>query len=287
MPELNCHFVSRFLTRPWEYEQRRLWYFDFDRGEVRWQSSETLFAAKGTNSPAVEERLNRIIETPLASARAKLANEVSDQQDQELPWPLFRALALLMMLQPLRTPDHPQRGEILEQTILHSDDELNQIASAAAQRYQLGRIAVRPDAPLLYASAGFFPLFARRSDDYWGAAIAIPISMRHVFGMKTRGHAADRVEKGSGRLLRRPSRAASACAAFPVAVPRARGYSRSTCQEPPLFDDCLSRILLRVSRRRLRSSGRAANAGSFLIFALSGMGNPGGVWSNRSVEASQ
>jgi hypothetical protein len=60
MPELNCHFVSRFLTRPWEYDQRRLWYFDFDRKQVCSRSSETLFAAKGTNSLAVEQRLNRI-----------------------------------------------------------------------------------------------------------------------------------------------------------------------------------------------------------------------------------
>lgn len=63
---LNCHFVSRFATKPWEFEQRSLWYFDFECERVLRGSSETLFATSGENTREVEERLNTLIETPIS-----------------------------------------------------------------------------------------------------------------------------------------------------------------------------------------------------------------------------
>lgn len=180
MSGLNCHFVSRFLTRPWEHDDRRLSYFDFDRDELLQASSRSLFAANGVNTPEVEARLNQIIETPVAQAIARLADG-NVHEDQNLEWPLFRALALLMLLQPLRVSDEPDRAQTLEEFVLRTDAELNELAEAAHDTYQLGRITVRPDAPLLYPAAGFFPLPARNKAGSYKAAIALPVGGRYVF----------------------------------------------------------------------------------------------------------
>jgi hypothetical protein len=68
---INSHFVSRFLTQPWEHGQRMLWYYDFDDNRIRSQSSRSLFATKGANSADVELRLNQLVESPIAGARSQ------------------------------------------------------------------------------------------------------------------------------------------------------------------------------------------------------------------------
>ena len=50
---INCHFVSRFATKPWEFGPRWLWYFDFERDGTYRASSETLFAVAGENTRAL------------------------------------------------------------------------------------------------------------------------------------------------------------------------------------------------------------------------------------------
>jgi hypothetical protein len=135
MPGLNCHFVSRFLTRPWEYGQRQLSFFDFADGAVRSWSSRSLFAAAGVNSPGVETRLNQVIETPISGAIAELVvTQVG--LEEFLQWPLFRALSLLLMLQPLRSSGLAEPAERLEETITRTDAELDDLTQAAQASYQ-------------------------------------------------------------------------------------------------------------------------------------------------------
>lgn len=180
MTDLNCHFVSRFLTKPWEHGQRELHYFDFTDGKVKTGFSRTLFAEVGTNSREVEQRLNQVIETPISQALTQLGAPQAASGQRGLVWPVFRALTLLMMLQPLRLPGNAARNETLEETVLKSDKELDEIAQAASQRYQLGRFTVRPDAALLYPESGFFPIVAEDDRGAWRACIAVPIALQHV-----------------------------------------------------------------------------------------------------------
>jgi hypothetical protein len=174
---LNCHFVSRFLTTPWEHGQRQLWYYDFAGDEVRSSSSRSLFAVGGANTLKVEARLNQVIETPISMAIARLV----DSNHELLEWPVFRAVSLLLMLQPLRSSKRPEHAERLEETVTRTDAELDEFASAAQASYQIGRVTVRNDAPLLFPAAGFFPLVGRNDDGTWGMAIALPVGGRHVF----------------------------------------------------------------------------------------------------------
>jgi len=180
MSGLNSHFVSRFLTTPWEHGQRRLSYFDFEAGCFGSQSSETLFALRGTNTQEVEERLNSVIETPVSQAMARLTDSQPDSEEL-LEWPLFRAASLRLMLQPTRAAEGSEHSERLETTVMRSDPELDELAKQAQALYQLGRITIRTDVPLLYPAAGFFPLVAKGASGSYEAAIALPVARRHVF----------------------------------------------------------------------------------------------------------
>lgn len=137
MASINSHFVSRFLTTPWEHSDRRLSYYDFARGEIREGSSRSLFAVEGLHTDDVETRLNQVIETPIADAIARLVGTTSQQQDA-LEWPLFRAASLLLLLQPLRAEGVPERAQRLEEFVMRPDAELDELARAADAAYQIG-----------------------------------------------------------------------------------------------------------------------------------------------------
>lgn len=57
----NCHYVSRFLTKPWEFGDRRLQYFDFDSDAILTASSKVLFSENEAYSGAVESFLSKYI----------------------------------------------------------------------------------------------------------------------------------------------------------------------------------------------------------------------------------
>jgi hypothetical protein len=79
---LNCHFVSRFLTKPWEFGQRRLHFYDVKTGRFGEKSSRYLFSRRGSNSGNIERRLDQLVETPLSKA---IKDWGSTTQDRVIP----------------------------------------------------------------------------------------------------------------------------------------------------------------------------------------------------------
>ena len=177
---LNCHFVSRFLTQPWEHGQRMLWYYDFSDGSLKSCSSRSLFAATDANSAHVEARLNAFVETPIAAARTGLWAGTSEVSPS-LEWPLFRALALLLLLQPFRASTSPDGPQTLEETLVRPDAEIDGLAHAIGSRYRLIRVTIGSHSRLLYPSDGWFPLVAEPTEGPCPFAIAIPLSPQHAF----------------------------------------------------------------------------------------------------------
>jgi hypothetical protein len=177
---LNSHFVSRFLTQPWEHGDRRLFYYDFQTDRLKSASSRRLFARVGSHSTHVESRLNQLIETPIAAAREHLWSDTRDVS-QSLEWPLFRALALLFLLQPFRSVQSAPTAQTLEETISKSDVELDELARAIGIRWQLMRVTVSNRSPLAYPSSGYFPLLGSPMGGRCPVGFAIPISPIHAF----------------------------------------------------------------------------------------------------------
>jgi hypothetical protein len=95
----NCHFISRFLTKPWEFDDRRLWFYDFDNDTFDRASSKSLFAEDEINSPEVETWIKQTLEDPLALARPRLMKADPRVLDD---WRFFRAAVLMLWLQGLR-----------------------------------------------------------------------------------------------------------------------------------------------------------------------------------------
>lgn len=177
---LNSHFVSRFLTKPWECEQRRLWFYDFTDKRLKNESSRRLFARVDAHEPEFEQRLNRLVETPIAAVRSTLwgaAEDVSQLQE----WPLFRALALLVLLQPFRSSDHPDAPATLAKALQNDDSHLDVLVRSIGEQYRFLRVSVSMRSPLFYPSDGYFPLTCEPVDGGCSFGLAIPLSPQHAF----------------------------------------------------------------------------------------------------------
>lgn len=123
----NDHFVTRALSEPWEFGQRRLWFYDFNTKAFDEQSSKTLFAAEGLNPPDVEKRLGAIVESPLTKFRADYLAKKTPP-DGEIPWPVYRALAVVFMTQAFRSPN--SKRPHLDELMRDSDTVLDQMVNA-------------------------------------------------------------------------------------------------------------------------------------------------------------
>ena len=176
MNELNCHFVSRFLTKPWEFGNRQLWYYDFDRKRIEKQSSKTLFAEVGRNTAEIEHRLNEFIETPISNAITTLVPNGAIDNVEIREWRLFRALNLLLLLQWSRASGKESHRSMLGQTLSWDEAALDQLVRARQQTHMILGLRGHPQAPLCYPSHGFFGIPVRRQSGSFATIYAIPLT---------------------------------------------------------------------------------------------------------------
>ena len=178
MPDLNSHFVSRFLTRPWEFGQRRLWYYDFDRRHISHCSSRSLFAQRGSSSPEMERRLNDLVETPLSRFVQTLAAKSPSGAAEVYDWPLVRALHIILLIQAIRPSNHELHRRELRKVLHLPNEDIDQLAAASNKTYQLVRLGAHPRAPLFYPSDGVFvvPVQAGKASGRFVQLIAMPVT---------------------------------------------------------------------------------------------------------------
>ena len=187
----NDHYITKFLTDPWHFGQKRLHYFDFQTGRFDHKSSRKLYAIKGLNSPSLEKWLEKIIETPLSNARPRLlAADPSAMSN-----PKFRRAGILMlMLQGLRTGTAVEAPgstfertskQILDGLASMSPSDLDGFLAALANAYSFHLIFSPPDhggrwLPLSVPSAGIFPVsFADRGClSGWATGVGLAIHPR-------------------------------------------------------------------------------------------------------------
>jgi hypothetical protein len=176
MPDLNCHFVSRFLTKPWEFGERQLYFYDVRTREFKHKSSRKLFAVQGLNTEETEKRLNRLIETPLGSVIGDLTKSSKPEGYSIEDWPVYRALVLLFPFQVARVSPNPAPGFDLAGLCNWSEDKLNELANAYRQRYKFVTIRSHPGSPFYYPSKGYFTIPLAFASSLEPTAIAIPLT---------------------------------------------------------------------------------------------------------------
>jgi len=153
--DLNCHFVTRFLTKPWEeLPGRDLYFYDFDRKVIGKKSSRRLFAKTGLNDQKTEERINDLVETPLARLVAEVKRGNVHAATNISSWEVFRALTLLFPLQGARLSRLD--GSTSEEFFDWSDDKIDQLTWAYQEKYNLIHRTVPAHSPLFFPSHGFF-----------------------------------------------------------------------------------------------------------------------------------
>lgn len=104
----NDHYISRFLTRPWEYGQRNLRFVDLDDGRVHRRSSETLFAQHGLHSAATGAWLNSNFEQTVSQFHNRLRVDPKIQPTSAEA----KALTKLLLFQARRFPCGAAEGAI-------------------------------------------------------------------------------------------------------------------------------------------------------------------------------
>jgi hypothetical protein len=135
------HEVTRRLTKPWEFGDRLLFYFDFEKNDFGEESSRTLLTAAESYGFDVERLLNEKIENPLANYLDGLANVglVTDIQ-----WRQERAVLLSLVLQSARVvAARGDTGALDQLRSIVSQDDVQLDAMAGLIRRDWRTIGVR------------------------------------------------------------------------------------------------------------------------------------------------
>ena len=150
----NCHFISRFLTAPWEFGERQLHFVDVEAQTLSHHSSRNLFALRGLNTKQTEERLNEFVETPVARYREESAG---GSPPDEIPWDVHRALFLIVLLQLPRAVEGflGKSGLTLDDVFRCTEAELDGLVHHYENSRQLV-VLTTPNDSLFYPSSGVF-----------------------------------------------------------------------------------------------------------------------------------
>jgi len=158
-PVKNSHTIQRRLTEPWEYTKgswkRQLRYYDFETDRVESLSSKKLLTAETPFPQAVEDALNRYVETPLASHLH--ATSDGTELQPEVPWTLRRAMLLSILLQAARTSAGQGDAESLKfltDAATWDAPKWDEIAIAAAEDFHVVGCIVPPSYALYFAGVG-------------------------------------------------------------------------------------------------------------------------------------
>lgn len=161
--ELNCHYVSKFLVKPWAITQAR-WpsvsYIDINSKTIEQKRIEKLFARKGMNSERVEKLLRDHIETPIG---AEFQRSGINSKGSITDWKRWCAFRLLSVVQSLRFGKFAGRefipgmrlDEFLEKIDAEPDFK-NGLVMEFDKHSDLLFVTLQPGDYLFYPETGYF-----------------------------------------------------------------------------------------------------------------------------------
>lgn len=154
----NNHYISRFLTEPWEYGQRSLLAYDFEKEKYREVKSKSFLTSREIYSDKLEKYFSDYIETPVGLFRSEvLAGKAHfDLKD----WSKYRGLQLLIALQSIRfsSRNNAEAQTKLEEMCDKGESFADNLISAHMQQNQLCLVRVTEFGRLFFPETGMFPL---------------------------------------------------------------------------------------------------------------------------------
>jgi Protein of unknown function (DUF4238) len=171
----NDHYIPRFLTRPWEHDDRKLTYFDFDAKKFDTRSSKRLFAQEGLNTPAVEAMLGKVVESPIGAyltdvrKNKALLAQIND-------WETLRAMVLLFAFGTQRLSQ--VQGVTFPLTLDHfaaNPEHIDQLAQLWTKQSRMFGVSLPPKQEMFFPEGGFAITFKSAPP-----ALAIPLGLNHL-----------------------------------------------------------------------------------------------------------
>lgn len=192
----NCHYVTRGITTPWEMDQRKLWYYDFQTNKIEDHSSKSLFSGDGLLSQAAELKFKQLIEDPIMEMR-NLA--LKDPTRVQFDWKHVRSVSLYFMGQVQRFNISLQGANndgSLEEFLKKDNDYYDQLAAAAQKQYQIVGITLPSSKQFFFPQTGFFTFFFLDESRLYKFSSGFAVPLAPHFAM-----AIIRTDADSSRLL--------------------------------------------------------------------------------------
>jgi len=171
----NDHYISRFLTKPWEFGQKQLRYVDLEAGAIKTASSKRLFAKEGLNDAHTETQLGRLLENPVARSREDIA---SGALSDGLPWELRRAMVLLLSLQASRVyeAETGDQANGIATLLARPPKEIDAAVLEYEKRHALHSLHLPSSDFLCVPSSGIFMFPVHRASGYIEPAFGLPLT---------------------------------------------------------------------------------------------------------------
>lgn len=167
----DSHVVARFLTRPWEFGQRQLHYYDFKTGELRQKSSRSLYAVRGLFDDDIEQFLDKRVEDLSAKALENIISGPASFDD----FAQYRAIILLILLQSLRFGALKDGQDQLKKVLSYDEPGLNTFVLAVKSFFQIARLNLPNDSRLYVPESGTFVFLVTAGPQEFHWAFGLPI----------------------------------------------------------------------------------------------------------------
>ena len=189
---MNSHYISRFLTKPWEHESRMLSVLDLDAKRLLPpKSSKSLFALDGLFSDAAERWFDRTFESPVSDWQAKALRGEKPQ----MSWRLYRAMVMAVLWAAPRViaAERVEERDAVRAALAKPFDDaaLDQIVSLFERDHALVSVPTSPAMPLFFPETAIFALLMpnQTAPTKLGYGLFLALAPTLALGFVTQGSA--------------------------------------------------------------------------------------------------
>jgi hypothetical protein len=177
----NNHYISRYLTRPWEFKPGKVTIFDYEKSEFSEADTETLFSKNEIFTQKQETFFNKYIET----ISTQELRTIADRDFKIKKWKVYRAFLLLIwdLLGRFKAAQEGDASAVNFFTAM-SEEQLDQFALAVASKYDLMVATVPAEARLFFPSN--FVVYAF-DPETMECGFGIPFSIQEVLLLVPKG----------------------------------------------------------------------------------------------------
>jgi hypothetical protein len=148
------HYITRGLTEPWEYDQRRLYYFDFAENQIDFKSSKSLFSGRKLWSELLEPIFNKLFESSLASNREAI---IKGDGDVQLPMKTIYAIFCQFIIHMKRCSYVKVEANDLEKDVFRFEQRYPEFIHYMMTKWDMVRIP-SPNFYLCFPESVIYPI---------------------------------------------------------------------------------------------------------------------------------